>query len=64
MGGGPRGGAHGGEGAGVNEGVYATDEEVHRVHRRASHGCTLQRTSSTSITIPGFVLITEGLIAY
>ncbi len=47
MGGGRRGAAHGGEGAKVDEGVVAMDDEVHGVDRGASHGVTLQCTSST-----------------
>ena len=42
------GGVRGGEGAKVDEGVIATNDEVHRVGRGANHGGTLQRTSTTS----------------
>ena len=53
MGGGFRGGAHGGEGANVDEEVIATNDEVHRVGKGASHGGSLQRTS-LPIPIPIF----------
>ena len=46
--GGVMGGVRGGEGAKVDEGVLATNDEVHRVGRAANHGGTLQRTSTTS----------------
>ena len=48
MGGDPRGGAIGDEGAKVDEGVIAANDEVHRVGKGASHGGSLQHTSSTS----------------
>jgi hypothetical protein len=38
---------HVGEDAEVDEGVIATNDEVHRVGRGANHGGTLQRTSTT-----------------